>query len=88
MENILAIASVHPIMIDYAYQALSRFREDPEKIISELIQSGLDQGLPKVALGVAVWALLIGAGFYGQYVLGRLLGLFARTFGHRLAFES
>jgi len=41
VENILAIASVHPIMIDYAYQALSRFREDPEKIISELVQSGL-----------------------------------------------
>ena len=41
VENILAIASVHPIMIDYAYQALSRFREDPEKIITELVQSGL-----------------------------------------------
>jgi len=64
-------------MLDYSGQT-----------VVELIQSGLDQGLPKVALGVAVWALLIGAGFYGQYVLGRLLGLFARTFGHRLAFES
>ncbi|MCD6421439.1 MAG: radical SAM protein, partial [Thaumarchaeota archaeon] len=41
VENILAIASVHPIMIDYAYQALSRLSEDPEKIISELVQSGL-----------------------------------------------
>lgn len=41
VENILAIASVHPIMIDYAHQALSRFREDPEKIINELVRSGL-----------------------------------------------
>jgi len=58
------------------------------KSIMDLVQHGIEQGVPRVVLGVVAWGLLVGVGFYGQIVLGRILGLFARTFERHLAFES
>jgi hypothetical protein len=33
------------------------------------------------------WAALLSAGLYCSYMLGRLIGLFARTFKEKLKFE-
>lgn len=41
-----------------------------------------------VALGLVSWGAVMGLGFYGVYVLGRLHGLFARTFRKQLEFSS
>ena len=41
-----------------------------------------------MAIGVVFWGLLLAGGFYGQYALGRILGLFARDFHYKLAYTS
>ncbi len=40
-----------------------------------------------VAAGLISWAVVMGAGFYCVYLIGRVLGLFARTFFKDLAFD-
>src|SRR5262249_6043386 len=40
----------------------------------------------EAALGLLGWGAVIGFGFYGIYLLGRLHGLFARQFRKQLAF--
>lgn len=40
----------------------------------------------QAAAGLLSWGVVIGFGFYGIYFLGRLHGLFARTFRKQLAF--
>lgn len=40
----------------------------------------------QAAAGLLSWGAVIGFGFYGMYFLGRLHGLFARTFRKQLAF--
>ena len=58
-----------------------------EAIVS-VYRQGFNQGAGQMALGVVFWGLLLAGGFYGQYVLGRILGLFAREFQYKLAFTS
>ena len=40
IKDLLAIASIHPIRIDYAHQVLSKHGEDPEKVLRRLVESG------------------------------------------------
>lgn len=40
-----------------------------------------------VVIGLVAWSILIAVGFYFAYVMGRLLGLFARSFRKQLAFN-
>lgn len=56
--------------------------------IVKVYKLGFNQGAGPMAVGVLFWGLILMAGFYGQYVLGRIMGLFAREFQLRLAFTS
>lgn len=58
-----------------------------EAIVS-VYKNGLEQGAGEMALGVVYWGVLMAAGFYAQYVLGRILGLFAREFKYQMAYTS
>lgn len=53
----------------------------------EAARQGIQAGLLKLVLSVVAWSALIGLGFYFAYMVGRILGLFARTYQKRLAFE-
>jgi len=48
---------------------------------------GGSQEFGDVLLGLASFVLLIGVGIYFAYVMGRLLGLFAKSYRDRLAFD-
>jgi len=48
---------------------------------------GLGVGLLSMLGGLAGWAVVIGAGFYFTYSIGRILGLFCRTYRENLDFE-
>lgn len=56
--------------------------------IVSVYKQGIEQSAGKMALGVVFWGLLLAGGFYGQYVLGRILGLFARDFKYKMAYTS
>ena len=45
------------------------------------------QSFPDVAAGLGAWSVLIGVGLYFAYVMGRLLGLFVKSYRRRLAFD-
>lgn len=50
-------------------------------------QKGMDVGLIKMLGGPAAWSVLIGLGFYFAYMIGRVLGLFCRSFKEDLDFD-
>lgn len=50
-------------------------------------REGISQGLTPLGMGLVAWAVVIGVGFYGTYALGRILGLFARTYKSDLEFD-
>jgi len=50
-------------------------------------QAGLAKVMLNTLMGLAAWAVLIGLMLYFGYCLGRVLGLFSRTYRERLAFE-
>ncbi len=53
----------------------------------EASQKGADAGMLNLLGAVLAWSVLVGLGFYFAYLLGRVLGLFARTFKKKLTFE-
>jgi hypothetical protein len=55
--------------------------------IMEAARKGIGVGYLKVLGGVGAWALVVGLGFYFAYSIGRILGLFARTYKELLEFE-
>jgi hypothetical protein len=48
---------------------------------------GIQKGFVAMCMGLAAWAVVIGAGFFATYSLGRILGLFARTYKEKLDFD-
>lgn len=56
--------------------------------IADVYRKGIEQSAGNMAIGVVFWGLLMMGGFYGQYVLGRILGLFAREFKWKMAYSS
>lgn len=60
-------------------------------MLMQAISGGSDLGLGKIMLnalmGLAAWSVLVGAALYFAYSMGRVLGLFSRTYRARLAFE-
>lgn len=50
-------------------------------------QEGMDAGLVKVLGGIGAWGVVVGAGFYFAYCIGRVLGLFCRTYREQIDFE-
>lgn len=52
-----------------------------------VLRKGIDEGFSALMLGLLAWTVLIGSGFYCALMIGRLHGLFARTFRSQLAFE-
>jgi hypothetical protein len=56
--------------------------------IADVYRKGIEQSAGSMAIGVVFWGLLMMGGFYGQYVLGRILGLFAREFKYKMAYSS
>jgi hypothetical protein len=55
--------------------------------IMDAAQQGLGVGLVRMLGGPIAWCVLIGLGFYFSYMIGRVLGLFARTFKEKLDFD-
>lgn len=53
----------------------------------EAARRGIEAGFLNLIAGALAWTVLIGLGFYFAYMLGRILGLFARTYRARLAFD-
>jgi hypothetical protein len=51
-------------------------------------REGIKAGLVNMLGGLAAWAVVLGAGFYFAYALGRILGLFNRTYKENLQFED
>ena len=45
------------------------------------------QSFLDVAAGLGAWSVLIGVGLYFAYVMGRLLGLFVKSYRRQLAFD-
>lgn len=60
-------------------------------LLTKATSGGADAGLASIMLsallGLLAWAVLMGLAFYFAYVLGRVLGLFARTFRSNLKYE-
>ncbi|MDM8006220.1 MAG: hypothetical protein QUV05_08755 [Phycisphaerae bacterium] len=48
---------------------------------------GIAVGYKNLLGGIAGWSVLIGMGFYFAYMIGRILGLFARTYRENMEFE-
>jgi hypothetical protein len=55
--------------------------------IMEAAKKGIAVGYLNVLGGVGAWSVVIGLGFYFAYSIGRILGLFARTYKELLEFE-
>lgn len=51
-----------------------------------VLRKGIEEGLGELAMGLLAWMALVGTGLYLALMMGRLHGLFARTFRARLAF--
>lgn len=51
------------------------------------IQQGVAEGVWEILFGLGAWAVVIGFAFYFAYAMGRILGLFARTYRESLEFE-
>jgi len=56
-------------------------------MILRAAKEGLGAGFLNMLLGLVAWAVVMGAGFYFAYAMGRILGLFCRTYREQLAFE-
>jgi hypothetical protein len=48
---------------------------------------GLATGFVRMIIGIAAWAGVIGVGFYFAYSMGRILGLFSRSYRNQLLFD-
>lgn len=55
--------------------------------IMESARKGLANGFVTMLMGIVAWAAVMGLGFYFAYSLGRILGLFSRTYKAQLSFE-
>jgi DNA-directed RNA polymerase subunit RPC12/RpoP len=55
--------------------------------IMNAARKGIDSGLMPLLGGVVAWAAVMGLAFYFAYSIGRILGLFARTYREKLEFE-
>ena len=55
--------------------------------IMQAAKEGIGKGYVNMLIGLAGWAGVIGFGFYFAYSVGRVLGLFARTFKEDIEFE-
>jgi len=55
--------------------------------IAESAAKGLGAGIVKMLGGIGAWAVVMGLGFYFAYSIGRILGLFSRTYKESLDFE-
>ncbi len=57
-------------------------------VVDDMVTKSGEGKLFTVALGLLAWGLVIGFVFIATYVLGRMHGLFARTFRKKLMFGS
>ncbi len=55
--------------------------------VKEAAAKGISVGYKNLIGGIVGWSVLIGMGFYFAYMIGRILGLFARTYKERMEFE-
>ncbi|NLE61261.1 MAG: hypothetical protein GX616_23170 [Planctomycetes bacterium] len=55
--------------------------------MKEAAAQGLGVGYKSLIGGILGWSVLIGMGFYFSYMIGRILGLFARTYKENMEFE-
>jgi hypothetical protein len=55
--------------------------------IQKAAQEGMKAGLVNVLGGIGAWGVVVGAGFYFAYCIGRVLGLFCRTYRSQIDFE-
>jgi hypothetical protein len=55
-------------------------------VITEAAAKGISVGYLNVLGAIAGWAALMGLGFYFAYMIGRILGLFARTYKEQMEF--
>ena len=55
--------------------------------IIQAAREGIGAGYLNMLGGMAAWSVVMGAGFYFAYSLGRILGLFSRTYRESLEFE-
>jgi hypothetical protein len=56
-------------------------------LISSAASQGLGDGFVKMLGGVGAWGIVVAAFFYFAYYIGRVLGLFARTYREKIDFE-
>jgi hypothetical protein len=56
--------------------------------VIKVLRHGVEEGFQTLLLGLLAWTVLVGTGFYCAMMMGRLHGLFARTFRSRLAFDA
>lgn len=53
------------------------------------LQTAVEAGnVFEVGVGLLLWGVVVGIGFYVAYVFGRILGLFARAFRSQMAFDD
>lgn len=58
------------------------------RVVDEGVGEGISlAGILNILGALAAWSVVIGAGFYFAYSLGRILGLFARTYRENMEFE-
>ncbi len=55
--------------------------------MKEAAAQGIGVGYKNLIVGILGWSVLIGMGFYFAYMIGRILGLFARTYKENMEFE-
>jgi uncharacterized membrane protein len=55
--------------------------------VKEAAAKGISVGYKNLIGGIIGWSVLIGMGFYFSYMIGRILGLFARTYKEQMEFE-
>lgn len=55
--------------------------------IMSAAKEGIGAGFVNMLLGILAWSVVMGAGFFFAYSIGRVLGLFARTYREDLEFE-
>jgi len=50
-------------------------------------QEDMKGSIVKMLAGLGAWSIVVGAGFYFAYAIGRILGLFTRTFREEIEFD-
>ena len=83
---LLLLASMFGIFFVSAFWSIVHDWFVPQ--VEKMARGSKEGNLTPVALGLLAWGVVMSFYFYGTYVMGRLFGIFARSFRRDLVFGT